>query len=95
MSKDNFKVDIARIEQLIAGEMPVGLNEELFVLGCKMGISGEKLKELLYQVSKEYHTFSHEAKDYLFLGYMLGQDIFAEANERTQNVIVDPKNTTH
>ena len=91
------KIDMQRIELLVRGEQPDGIEEELFVVAFKSGLGGESLMLTLLQVSDIFDGLSHGDKNYFLLGYAIGQKTFQETEEEmTSNMTVNyNKKTTH
>jgi len=90
------KINIKRIELLVAGEQPEGLCEELFVVAFKSGLSGETYMLTLLQVSDIFEGLSHDEKDYFTLGYAMGQKTHLESeDELATNMGLYTKRTTH
>lgn len=91
------KIDMQRIEMLVRGEQPEGVEEELFVVAFKSGLSGESFMLTLLQVSDIFEGLTHGGKNYFCLGYALGQKTMMETEEEMTDATTHNynKKTTH
>jgi hypothetical protein len=74
-------LNIKRVEELVNGEMPQGIHEELFVVAFKSGLGGDSFMLTLLQVSDIFNGLTHKDKNYFNLGYALGQKIHLETED--------------
>jgi hypothetical protein len=90
------KINLQRIEELIRGDQPEGMYEELFVVAFKSGLGGESFMLTLLQVSDIFEELTHEDKNYFVLGYALGQKTLIDSEEQmTDAVTIKANKTTH
>ena len=77
-----IKIDLQRLEFLIRGDEPKGLNEELFILSYKSGLSGELLMNAVLQVSGQFEDYDQNEINHFMVGYCLGQKTYFESEEQ-------------
>lgn len=92
MVKDS--INLQRVEQLVRGDQPKGLHEELFVVAFKCGLGGESFMLALLQISDIWEDITHKDKNYFVLGYALGQKTFEESEEVTNMNLANYNNKT-
>lgn len=89
-------INLGKLETLIRGErLPDSRAEELFILTYKCGLGDELLLLTLLQIRDILDSLSSDEKNFLILGFCLGQKTFRDVEDNSIESFINNKpNTT-